>query len=133
MCCFKRHTWQLRVGYKVKLGSPKLATAIWNVYLQLAEIEAVSGVTGRLFTTKKSDVFVLECIEIRHAALVKKRQVGVWGEGGSGGCCCGGVLDCGGGLIGVRLGVIVILLELAYARAAFWCARAAFWKPPRDF
>ena len=39
MRCFKLHTWQLRVGYKVKLGSPKLATAIWNVYLQLADSE----------------------------------------------------------------------------------------------
>ena len=46
MRCFKLHTWQLRVGYKVKLGSPKLATAIWNVYLQLADSElAKSGRT----------------------------------------------------------------------------------------
>ena len=39
MRCVKRHTWQLRVGYKVQLGSPKLATAIWNVFLQLADSE----------------------------------------------------------------------------------------------
>jgi hypothetical protein len=32
-----------------------------------------------------NDSTILECIEIRHAALVKKRQVGVWGKGGPGG------------------------------------------------